>query len=387
MGLSVLVISGSAALYAFAMRRASQDAGKAQVVSQAQTVADDIARTVRKSIGCDTFSYLGNKSLGSPKILRCVMPEKSVDTDGIAGNDGYVASAVSEGGAEAYLSGSCIYYLWLDKGYGGNPANRLVKISDASADPATISMDPETWDKVFTFTSFEDKTFRFDRVTNLDFQVDSQGRSVLITVKGSGVGLGSSASQVSGDELSLKESQVQRRAGWINELDGREQGTGPNLLVNGDFAKANFDGWTVSGNLTNNTLTTNYGLAAGSFYSVQMNSGNTASNFILDQTVETDPAEEHVLSFSYGFYGSPSSTLFGWLQVTVLDPETKTILLQREINDRSAKTSITDFWTDYSFVFKPIGKTTQVVFVDRTNSLSTVNCDPFLAKVAIRRLK
>lgn len=387
LGLSVLVISGSAALYAFAMRRATQDAGKAQVISQAQTVADDVAKTVRSSLGCDAFTFTGSGTFANARMLRCAMPEKMMDTDGVAGADSHVASAVTEGGTEAYIPGNHIFYIWLAAGLGGDSTKRLIKVSQASPDPAAISTTPSNWDTIFTFTSVADQTFRFNRLTDLQFAADSQGKSVLITAQGSGVGLNSTVGQAAGDERSLRRSTVQRRAGWINELDGREQGSGPNLLVNGDFAKAAYTNWTISGSTGSNALTTNFGLAENSFYSVQMNSGNTPANFTMTQTVAAAANDEYVLSFSYGFYGSASSTQFGALLVRVVDVGTGATLLHREIHDRSARSTNVDFWTEYSFPFRSIGTQIRIIFEDRTDSNSTLNCDPFLAKIALRRLK
>lgn len=386
LGLSVLVISGSAALYAFAMRRATQDAGKAQVISQAQTVADDVAKTVRSSLGCDAFTFTGSGTFANARMLRCAMPEKMMDTDGVAGVDSHVASAVTEGGTEAYIPGSHIFYIWLAVGLGGDSTKRLIKVNQASPDPAVISTTPSSWDTIFTFTSVADQTFRFNRLTDLQFAADSQGKSVLITAQGSGVGLNSTVGQAAGDERSLRRSTVQRRAGWINELDGREQGSGPNLLVNGDFGKSNFTGWTITGGGSTG-LSTNYGLAENSFYSIQMNWGNTPADFTMDQTLATTANEEYVLSFSYGFYGGPSSTQFGALLVRVVDVGTGATLLHREIHDRSARSVAADFWTDYSFAFRAAGGQTKVIFQDKTDANSTINCDPFLAKIALRRLK
>lgn len=369
------------------MRRATQDAGKAQVISQAQTVADDVAKTVRKSLGCDSFTYAGSGLFANSQMLRCAMPERMVDTDGVACVDAHVASAVTEGGIEAYIPGSHVFYIWLGTGYGGDSTKRLVKVLQTSPDPAAISTTTSTWDTIFTFSSASDQTFRFDRLTDLQFETDSQGKSVLITAQGSGIGLSSTVGQAAGDEKSLRRSTVQRRAGWINELDGREQGSGSNLLVNGNFGKAAWTAWTTSGSTGNNTLTTNYGLASDSFYSVQMNSGNTLANFTMEQTAATTASEEFVLSFSYGFYGSPSATKFGAMLVRVVDVASGTTLLHREINDRSAKSTHVDFWTEYSFAFRAIGTQSKVIFEDKTNSESTNSSDPFLAKIALRRLK
>ncbi len=369
------------------MRRATQDAGKAQVISQAQTVADDVAKTVRSSLGCDAFTFTGSGTFANARMLRCAMPEKMIDTDGVAGPDSHVASAVTEGGTEAYIPGSHIFYIWLAAGFGGDSTKRLIKVNQASPDPAAISTTPTNWDTIFTFTSVADQTFRFNRLTDLQFTADSQGKSVLITAQGSGIGLNSTVGQASGDERSLRRSTVQRRAGWINELDGREQGSGPNLLVNGDFAKAAFTNWTISGSTGSNGLTTNFGLAENSFYSVQMNSGNTPANFTMTQTVASAANDEYVLSFSYGFYGSTSSTQFGALLVRVVDVGTGATLLHREVHDRSARSTNVDFWTEYSFPFRAIGTQVRIIFEDRTDSNSTLNSDPFLAKIALRGLK
>lgn len=386
LGLSVLVISGSAALYAFAMRRATQDAGKAQVVSQAQTVADDVAKTVRMSLGCDSFTYSGSGIFANARMLRCALPEKVIDTDGVAGPDSHVASGVTEGGSEAYIPGSHVFYIWLASGYGGDSTKRLIKVNQASPDPSTLSTSVSAWDTIFTFTSVADQAFRFNRLTDLQFEADSQGKSVLVTAQGSGIGLNSTVGQAAGDEKSLRRATVQRRAGWINELDGREQGSGPNLLVNGDFAKSTYTGWTITGG-GGTGLSTNYGLAENSFYSIQMNWGNTAADFVMEQAVPTTADDEYVLSFSYGFYGSPSTTKFGALLVRVVDVSTGATLLHREIHDRSAKSTFVDFWTDYSFAFRAAGSQTKVIFEDKTNTESTISSDPFLAKIALRRLK
>lgn len=387
MALSVLVISGSAALYAFAMRRASQDAGKAQVLSQAQTVAEDISRTVRLAIGCDAFTNSGSGTFAGASVLRCAMPESKLDTDGTAGPDSFVASQANEGGVEVYLPGSYVFYVWLATGWNGDPVKRMLRITQNSPDPASLTDTLTTWDPAFTFTSAADEKFRFDRLTDARFDVDSQNRSVLTTVVGTGNGMRPSQTAEVGDDRNVRTATVQRRTGWINELDGRDQGVGPNLLVNGDFAKGAWSGWTQGGVTSSYALSTSYSVAENSFYSVQMNQGNVAGGMILSQDVSIPSGEEYVLSFSLGVYSAGQETSKkNLLKVTILDITTGKPLAERIISDRSAGPAGSGFWTDYSIAFRSINNGHRIVFTDLTSAADSASCDPFLAKIALRRL-
>lgn len=387
MALSVLVISGSAALYAFAMRRAAQDAGKAQVLSQAQAVAEDISRTVRQSIGCDAFTNTGSGTFAGALILRCALPESKVDTDSTAGPDAFVASKANEGGVEVYIPGSHVFYVWLATGWQGDPNKRMVRITQTSPDPADFTNTLTTWDPSFTFTSVTDEKFRFDRLSDVQFQVDSQNRSVLTTVTGTGNGLNSSQTAEAGDDRNLRAATVQRRTGWINELDSRDQGRGSNLLVNGDFAKKTWAGWTQGGVTSSYFLSTNYSVAQNSFYSVQMNQGNVAGGMVLSQDVSLTDGEEYVLSFSLGVYCAGQETSKNnLLKVTILDVESGDPLVERIISDRSAGPAGDGFWTDYSIAFRPVNNSHRIIFTDLTTLANSASCDPFLAKISLRRL-
>lgn len=385
MALSVLVISGSAALYAFSMRRASQDAGKAQVMAQAQAVLEDISRTVRQSIGCDSMTLDSSSVFDGARVLRCAMPRTMVDTDGRAGPDSYLADSVNEGGAEVYLAGSYVFYLWLAEGYQSDPERRMVRITQASPDPASLPENLQSWDPIFTFSSASDEKFRFDRLTSLDFEVDSQNRSVLAAIEGASLGLESSASSSAGEENNIRSLALSRRTGWMNEIDPREQGKGPNLLVNGDFGLKAMTGWTSSGSAWGLGNTLSY--SDSSFHLIQMNWGNTVGDLLLKQSIATTPGEEHILSFSYGWMtGSPLEDRFGQMRVTVTDVATGTVLLQRIVADRSGSTSHATLWTDYSFGFEAASGLTEVKFEDLTDSQSSIGADALLAKIAVRRL-
>lgn len=385
MALSVLVISGSAALYAFSMRRASQDAGKAQVMAQAQAVLEDISRTVRQSIGCDSMTLSASGTFAGAKVLRCAMPRTIVDTDGKAGPDSYLADTVNEGGAEVYLPGSYIFYIWLAEGWEGDPEKRMVRITQNSPDPASLTENLETWDPIFTFSAANDEKFRFNRLTSLEFRVDSQNRSVLVTIQGAALGFQSSVNSSAGEQNNIKSLALSRRVGWMNDIDPREQGRGPNLLVNGDFGLKTMTGWTTSGSAWGLGNTLSY--SDSSFNLLQMNWSNAVGDLVLKQSVATTPGEEHLLSFSYGWMtGSPMEDRFGQLRVTVTDTASGAILLQRVVADRSGTSSYTTLWTDYSFGFEPTSGLTEIKFEDVTDSPSTIAADALLAKVAVRRL-
>lgn len=388
MALSVLVISGSAALYAFSMRRASQDAGKAQVMAQAQAVLEDISRTIRQSSGCDALTLTNSGTFSGAKALRCAMPRTMVDTDGVAGPDSFVADQVNEGGAEVYLPGSYVFYIWLAQGWEGDPQKRMVRITQSSPDPLLFTDSLATWDPIFTFSSANDERFRFDRLTSLDFKVDSQNRSVLATVSGGANGFYQSGAwgAPSGDENNTRSTTLARRIGWMNEMDPREQGTGPNLLVNGDFAKQAFTGWTTQ-DLINTTLTTNYSVAEGLFYSVQMNQGNVAGAMKLSQEINLPADTDYVLSFSLGLFCSvASSERSNTLKVAIVDMESGDTIAERILNDWSAGPASSAFWTDYSIPFRASNNGHRIVFTDQTDAWSSISRDPFLAKIAVRRL-
>jgi len=388
MALSVLVISGSAALYAFSMRRASQDAGKAQVMAQAQAVLEDISRTVRQSVGCDTFTLTNSGTFNGATALRCAMPLTMVDTDGAAGPDSYLADQVNEGGAEVYLPGSYIFYVWLAAGWGGDPQKRMVRITQNSPDPLLFTDNLATWDPVFTFSSANDEKFRFDRLTSVTFQVDSQGRSVLTSISGSANGFNQSGAwgNQPGDENNIRSTTLARRIGWINELDSREQGTGPNLLINGDFAGNTLAGW-IAQNMTSSGLSTAYSVADGSFYSIQMNWGNDVGSMVLSQEVSLPQDEDYVLSFSLGLYSlSPSGDKACSIKIEIIDTESGEKLVEKVLNDWSSGPAGPTFWTDYSIPFRAVNQSHRIVFTDQTDLSSSANRDPFLAKIALRRL-
>ncbi|MCG9896198.1 MAG: hypothetical protein MH204_12055, partial [Fimbriimonadaceae bacterium] len=333
LGLSTLVIGGAAGIYAFAMQRAMGDADKAGAMSQVQSALDDISQTVSRAIHCDTGYVEGNDwPIQDALFLRCAMPEGWSDTDGQAGADAAVPSAIGQSGSVVQIAGEWVWYLFMEEGYEGDWQKRFIRVttdSPSTAELPAIDDNPDLslWDPEFNFVGVE--TWRLDSLANVLFEVQNDRNLVTTTIE----------ARVRGAEPTDWTNQDQvvlaSRSTAYSDLDPNEKGAGPNRLVNGHFSNG-MSGWVaVLGG--GNGLAQNYYNTP--FNRIQTNWGNLPGSLSLTQEAAVVPDEIHVLSFTFGVYAAVPSTMLNRrqrLQVTIERVDTGAILDQRIFHDSTS---------------------------------------------------
>ncbi|MCH8274197.1 MAG: type II secretion system protein [Armatimonadetes bacterium] len=108
-GLTAVIVGTLAAFYALVTIRSAHSAAKVSVVMQAQSLADEIARTIEQSVECDLVSQGGGI-----KALKCIMPAQGTDTDGDGRLDTFWPQSVSAGGNEKFGEGKRVWFYMAD---------------------------------------------------------------------------------------------------------------------------------------------------------------------------------------------------------------------------------------------------------------------------------
>ncbi|HVL39513.1 MAG TPA: hypothetical protein VM328_09005 [Fimbriimonadaceae bacterium] len=196
--LTSLVVGTMAAMYGFAAVRLTNAYSTAEVLDQANEVADELERTIRNAKDCEVITS------GSSIALRCRMPEKGVDVNVDGRIDLYDPSLV-ELGIEVYLGGK---YVWFyPAGTGATYKSGSGAIWRAEV---TGTSDPTSSDLDRKFAYYFDSRRRVPLVTRVDLSVDRSRRLATFTVRGSApAGAGATGTR-------SKTIQVTRSVHWRN---------------------------------------------------------------------------------------------------------------------------------------------------------------------------
>jgi hypothetical protein len=387
LAISVLVIGGAATLYAFSLKRAVLDSARASLLAQVHTAGGDMARVISNATHCDAFAITGSSSpFNGASALRCAMPENWVDTGGSAAADSYLASRVGVRGAELSVANRWIWHIWLPAGYGGDSGKRLLRTTTTSPLESSLNPgSPSAWDPSFTMAG--SARWRFDRITSAAWKVDSDLRTVEISLRAQSVGRQAGAPVTEGDRRSSGEVTLVRTLSWSNGLDPSEIGDGPNLAAGGFFEAGTIAGWTASGGAYSVTRWLHGGQSAP-FYHLNCNGGNAPGAMVLSQSVALESGATYVLSFSSGMYSASSAlsqnkTMRARITLT---GNTGVCLGQWEVSDQSSSSTSVGAFAPQSLAFRATASTSATLEIrDLTTSADTVSCDLLLGRFQLRR--
>lgn len=389
MGLSVLVIGGAASLYAFAMRRAAQDAQKAAVIAQVQTIADDISQTVRQAVHCDTFTITASSAPFNGSVaLRCAMPEFWTDTNADSVPDSYTASWVGGEGSEAYIPSRWTWYIFLSSGYQGGAGQRMLRTTTTSPRQEDLSPGtPSAWDPEFTFQG--SGRWRFDRIADFVPSIDSQTRTVGFTLNAQSLAGTVGAPAQAGENGLASAFTLSRSVSWRNGFPGEAKGDGQSLIQNGFFANGATTGWTLSGSAYG-VVRWVYGPPTSSSFLLQSNWGNLAGTLVASQSVAVQPNRLYVFGLSAGMYSSAAAHWGGRfmrMRVSLLNAQTSAVIAQYELTDRTWSDDVNTCMQEFAFPFRSGSAASITVRIeDLTDAANSANCDWYIGRFELKEL-